>query len=233
MQLNGLNPDTLVTCYLSNLVRAVNLETAMKNFVRACCSATLVVPGLDLSLDIIPYKRSSDCTSRHLLLGYLIVSLPFAISVVTAGCRESSKLQTLNDVNGIRNGVFASHTTFDKRQLVILKVGPLSLLILHLILVIAEDVSYPSLETLSELATSAIPNNVDATFKKGTKKLKPSGLLLHYSYGVAAAKCWGHGIEILRTHANPPPGYSSWGTEERRPVRKSWVEPYGLIVGAL
>jgi hypothetical protein len=33
---------------------------------------------------------------------------------------------------------------------------------------------------------------------------KPSNLLLHYNYGAAAIKMWGHGTEVLRDNAEPP-----------------------------
>lgn len=33
---------------------------------------------------------------------------------------------------------------------------------------------------------------------------KPSDLLLHYNYGAAAVKLWGHGIEVLHNQFNPP-----------------------------
>lgn len=33
---------------------------------------------------------------------------------------------------------------------------------------------------------------------------KPSDLLLHYNYGAAAIKTWGHGIKVLRDNAHPP-----------------------------
>jgi len=46
-----------------------------------------------------------------------------------------------------------------------------------------------------------IPNNLDAAFRKYTKELKPSKLLLHYNYGAAAVKNWGHGIEVLLNRA--------------------------------
>ncbi|KAJ7856974.1 hypothetical protein B0H14DRAFT_2578610 [Mycena olivaceomarginata] len=36
-----------------------------------------------------------------------------------------------------------------------------------------------------------VPNNKNAAFKKHSKKPKPSPLLLHYNYGVAALKWWG------------------------------------------
>jgi hypothetical protein len=49
-----------------------------------------------------------------------------------------------------------------------------------------------------------VPHNSDAAFKKNTHLPKPSALLLHYNYGAAAIRMWGHGIEVLRDHANPP-----------------------------
>ncbi|KAF8529538.1 hypothetical protein BU17DRAFT_79525 [Hysterangium stoloniferum] len=49
-----------------------------------------------------------------------------------------------------------------------------------------------------------LPDNRDATFKKGTRKAKPSDLLLHYNYGAAAVKWWGNGTETLRKLAQPP-----------------------------
>ena len=49
-----------------------------------------------------------------------------------------------------------------------------------------------------------IPNNSDATFKKATKKAKPSDVLLHYTYGAAAVRRWGRGTEILTKLATPP-----------------------------
>jgi hypothetical protein len=51
---------------------------------------------------------------------------------------------------------------------------------------------------------NVVPNNSDATFKKHSKKPKPSDLLLHYNYGAAAVKCWGHGEALLQTLCQPP-----------------------------
>jgi hypothetical protein len=48
------------------------------------------------------------------------------------------------------------------------------------------------------------PNNIDAAFKKHTRKPKPSELLLHYNYGVAAVKLWGYGIEVLQDRPDLP-----------------------------
>ena len=53
------------------------------------------------------------------------------------------------------------------------------------------------------LSRLVAPNNIDAAFRKRTRKPKPSALLLHYNYGVAAAKRWGHGAELFETHDNP------------------------------
>jgi len=41
------------------------------------------------------------------------------------------------------------------------------------------------------------PNNIDAAFKRGTHLPKPSALLLHYNYGAAIVKLWGHRTEVL------------------------------------
>ena len=77
---------------------------------------------------------------------------------------------------------------------------------------IASDVGYPPhkrytlqwLEDPGPADTNMIPNNSDATFKKATKKAKPSDLLLHYTYGAAAIRRWGRGTEILTKLATPP-----------------------------
>lgn len=76
----------------------------------------------------------------------------------------------------------------------------------------SEDVCYPSrsrytlqwLVTPSAYIIATIPNNSDAAFKKYTRKPKPSDLLLHYNYGAAAVKSWGHGTDVLQNLANAP-----------------------------
>src|SRR3984957_18085747 len=73
-------------------------------------------------------------------------------------------------------------------------------------------VRYPTMEryTLQWLVTpvgflrTMVPNNMDAAFKINTTRSKPSDLLLHYNYGAAAVKWWGHGTELLRNRATPP-----------------------------
>jgi hypothetical protein len=66
-----------------------------------------------------------------------------------------------------------------------------------------ENVAYPArmrytLQWLVSPEALVCPNNRDATFRKRTKKLKPSPLLLHYNYGAAAVKQWGKGIETFQ-----------------------------------
>jgi hypothetical protein len=76
-----------------------------------------------------------------------------------------------------------------------------------------EGVSYPNGErfTLQWLIKAepstihyAADNNTDATFKKQTRKPKPSDLLMHYNYGAAAVKQWGRGAEVLQNRPNLP-----------------------------
>jgi hypothetical protein len=72
-----------------------------------------------------------------------------------------------------------------------------------------EDVAYPTrmrytLQWLVSPEVLVCPNNRDATFKKRTKKPKPSPLLLHYNYGAAAVKQWGKGIETFHLRTSPP-----------------------------
>ena len=82
----------------------------------------------------------------------------------------------------------------------------------HVRATMPSDVGYPAEEryTLQWLADpdplvlGTIPNNSDAAFKRNTRKPKLSDLLLHYNYGAAAVKWWGHGTELLQNHATPP-----------------------------
>ena len=79
-------------------------------------------------------------------------------------------------------------------------------------ILIPENVKYTDDErfTLNWLANpdlylhSILPNNTDATFKKYNRKPRPSCLLLHYNYGAAAVKWWGHGQKMLQKHASLP-----------------------------
>jgi hypothetical protein len=78
---------------------------------------------------------------------------------------------------------------------------------------VPEDISYPSgkrytLQWLTEADPETIQtvakNNADAAFKKNTTEPTPSELLLHYNYGAAAVKMWGHGRGVLQHRTNIP-----------------------------
>lgn len=49
------------------------------------------------------------------------------------------------------------------------------------------------------------PDNSDAAFRNHSRAHKPSPLLLHYNYGAAAIKNWGHGKEVLKKLIPKPP----------------------------
>ena len=49
-----------------------------------------------------------------------------------------------------------------------------------------------------------VPDNLDAAFMTSSRKPKPSDILLHYTYGAAAVKQWGQGVEFYKNRANPP-----------------------------
>jgi hypothetical protein len=78
---------------------------------------------------------------------------------------------------------------------------------------VPEGVTYPSgkrytLQWLVKADSTTLhfvaENNVDATFKKDTEQPTPSDLLLHYNYGAAVVKRWGHGREVLQSRPNIP-----------------------------
>ncbi|KAF8235116.1 hypothetical protein L208DRAFT_1543798 [Tricholoma matsutake] len=144
------------------------------------------------SLHIIPFKRGSEW---------------FRL-IVENRTSYDEDVATLVDINDIRNGVLANttiHRTFDRRH-------PQDIPPRYNRTNLASDVGYPphrryTLQWLKDPGLAdmdMVPNNSDATFKKATKKAKPSDLLLHYTYGAATVKCWGRGTEILTKLANPP-----------------------------
>ncbi|KAJ7818357.1 hypothetical protein B0H13DRAFT_2133137 [Mycena leptocephala] len=76
---------------------------------------------------------------------------------------------------------------------------------------LAQDTKYPDGQhyTLQWLHGSAeeravVPNNSDATFKKRSRTPKPSPMLVHYNYGAAAVKWWGHGANSHLGISNRP-----------------------------
>jgi hypothetical protein len=75
-----------------------------------------------------------------------------------------------------------------------------------------DDVTYPrrkryTLQWLWQLPPTVTatfpPQNSDATFKKGSKKPKPSELILHYNYAAAAVTQWGVSVQALSKVMRP------------------------------
>ncbi|KAF8495603.1 hypothetical protein BU17DRAFT_78499 [Hysterangium stoloniferum] len=167
------------------------------------CVWTGAAPDVGAGLHIIPFQRGSEWFQ-------LIVNN-------RPNCSED--VEDLDNINDIRNGVFANcmiHNLFDSRRIAILKTPNRYLNTKDIPPCnerpnMATSVTYPknsryTLHWLNpDLPTQAmIPDNRDATFKKRTKKAKPSDLLLHYNYGAAAVKWWGNGKGTLQKLAQPP-----------------------------
>ncbi|KAJ7208827.1 hypothetical protein GGX14DRAFT_453432 [Mycena pura] len=132
-----------------------------------------------------------------------------------AADEDKSTLTTVDDIrNGMLLGVEA-HIVTESRQVVVLKT-PNPVLSVDDIpprhnRTLKDDARYPDgiRYTLQWLRGSAderevVPNNSDATFKKYTHLPKPSPMLLHYNYGAAAVKWWGHGAASYLGIINRP-----------------------------
>ncbi|KAJ6620977.1 hypothetical protein B0H10DRAFT_1945618 [Mycena sp. CBHHK59/15] len=120
------------------------------------------------------------------------------------GGERSVAIESINDIcHGLLLAASA-HLSFKARKLVILKT-PNDVLTTADIppcpdRVLPGEVSYPVEQRYTfqwilstPLHLHQIPNNTDAAFLSSTQKTKPSPLLLHYNYGVAAVNWWGHG----------------------------------------
>jgi len=166
-----------------------------------CCVWTGADESFGVAMHIIPYQRGSEW------FRLIVENRP----------KYGEHATRLHGINNIRNGVFANlhiHQGFDSRRVAILKTPNRILGVDDIPLgtdrELLDNVSYPtdSRYTLQWLTTPArfvaVPNNGDAAFKKDTKLPKPSDLLLHYNYGAAAVKMWGHGYEVLQNRANLP-----------------------------
>jgi hypothetical protein len=66
-----------------------------------------------------------------------------------------------------------------------------------------ERYTLQSLKTLPLDMSAFVPINRDAAFRGSSDEQRPSGLLLHYNYGAAAVKVWGHGKGVLEAHRQP------------------------------
>ncbi|KAJ7868369.1 hypothetical protein B0H14DRAFT_316875 [Mycena olivaceomarginata] len=125
---------------------------------------------------------------------------------------------TLTTVDDIRNGMLLesnAHIVADLRQVVVLKMPNVVLGVDDIPprhnRTLKDDVKYPEGQryTLQWLHGSAderevVPNNSDATFRIYTHIPKPSPMLLHYNYGAAAVKWWGHGATSHLGISNRP-----------------------------
>ncbi|KAF7371615.1 hypothetical protein MVEN_00017000 [Mycena venus] len=127
-------------------------------------------------------------------------------------------VSTLTTVDDTRNGMLLdsnAHIVADSRHVVVLKT-PNAVLGVDDIpprhnRALDDDIKYPDEQryTLQWLHGTAkeqavVPNNSDATFRKYTRILKPSPMLLHYNYGAAAVKWWGHGASSYLGISNRP-----------------------------
>jgi hypothetical protein len=92
----------------------------------------------------------------------------------------------------------------------------------HTVRTLHPDTTYPAntrytlqwLVAPDQSTLSVIPHCVDAAFKTRTRKLKPSAMLLHYNYGAAAIKQWGHNIAVLQE-----------GAKSRQPPKPAPTQP--------
>ncbi|KAK2462242.1 hypothetical protein APHAL10511_005738 [Amanita phalloides] len=177
-----------------------------------------------LERDVIcPYTGSgADYGSGHHIIPFSRGSEWLRL-IVEGRPPYGERVDNFNDINDIRNGVFVTntlHTGLDSRKAVILKTPnpylqprdiphPDPTDIVHNL---SDEVSYPrhvryTLQWLipDKYLEVMIPNNRDAAFKKHTRKAKPSDLLLHYNYGTATVKWWGHNTEVLDQYEFPRP----------------------------
>jgi hypothetical protein len=99
-----------------------------------------------------------------------------------------------------------------------------------------EETIYPAsarytlqwLVTPDPMSLPAIPKGADAAFKRFSGKPKPSAMLLHYNYGAAAVKQWGHNVEVLRkagkSRQPPKPAPTQSGPSKTIHDRKTAIE---------
>ncbi|TDL26653.1 hypothetical protein BD410DRAFT_825774 [Rickenella mellea] len=171
-----------------------------------CCVFTGLDKSLRLGMHIIPYARGSEW------LRLIIANRP----------KYGEEVEDLVDIEDIRNGISENpniRMAFDLRHLVILKTPNHVLTNMDVPQraerrsAMPEDVAYPDNEryTLQWLVIPGVAelryfadHNMDAAFKKETEEPKPSELLLHYNYGAAAVRHWGHGMGVLQERPNLP-----------------------------
>jgi len=173
----------------------------------ACCVFTGGKPIQVIAMHIIPFRRGSEWLEK----------------IVNNRPNYDENVESLSDINDIRNGLSVNagfHSYFDARMVVIIKTPNNVLTTADIPQLggdrpndVPDEVTYPkdtrySVQWLKDpndgYATKNHPNNLDATFKKDTQTTKPSDLLLHYNYGAAAVKQWGHGVDVLKNRPKEP-----------------------------
>ncbi|KAJ7816651.1 hypothetical protein B0H13DRAFT_2380288 [Mycena leptocephala] len=133
---------------------------------------------------------------------------------------EDEDASDLRTIYQIQNGMLVStilHPLIDNKKLVVMKTPNCILTCNDIPHVVITPSSMKTSNTrqihytlqwlmATEHHKRDVPNNKDAAFKKHSKKPKPSPLLLHYNYGVAALKWWGKGPEyLLSARTRPAP----------------------------
>ncbi|KAJ7925799.1 hypothetical protein B0H13DRAFT_1113789 [Mycena leptocephala] len=142
----------------------------------------------------------------------------FGLIVKNRPASPDEDVSTLTTVDDPRNGMLLdsnAHIVADSRHVVVLKTPNLVLRVDDVPArhprALTQNIKYPDGQryTLQWLHGSAeeravVPNNSDATFKKQSRTPKPSPMLLHYNYGAAAVKWWGHGANSHLGISNRP-----------------------------
>ncbi|KAJ7211111.1 hypothetical protein C8J57DRAFT_1606022 [Mycena rebaudengoi] len=118
-------------------------------------------------------------------------------------------ISALTTVNNRRNGMLLGlevHVVAESRQVVVVHMSTTSR---PVTLGISMTISNTRIENVTPFTGWTTPpqnrirNNSDATFRKYTHIPKPSPMPLHYNYGAAAVKWWGHGKSHLEISNRP------------------------------
>ncbi|KAJ7784972.1 hypothetical protein DFH07DRAFT_786395 [Mycena maculata] len=169
----------------------------------ASCIFTDVPPLLCEGTHIIPFHKGDEW---------------FDLIVKNRPASPDEDVSALTTVDDRRNGMLLGlevHVVAESRQVVVVHTPNLVLDVDDVpprhTRDLDDNIRYPDREryTLhwlhgaSPKLLARIPNNSDATFKKQSRTPKPSPMLLHYNYGAAAVKWWGHGKSHLGISNRP------------------------------
>ncbi|KAJ6530689.1 hypothetical protein B0H19DRAFT_1191825 [Mycena capillaripes] len=169
----------------------------------ASCIFTNAPPLLCQGTHIIPFHKGDEW---------------FDLIVKSRPASPNEDVSTLTTVDDRRNGMLLgaeAHIVAESRQVAVLKTPNLVLGVNDIpachTRTLPDHIKYPDgqrytlqwLDGDSPELLVRIPNNSDATFRKHTHIPKPSPMLLHYNYGAAAVKWWGHGKSHLEISNRP------------------------------